>query len=293
LHMNALLKVQIEANEAILKARKLLSQAKFYLEQCDNKCIAMDQAVINRAEIFSSVLLQEDSPWNRMYFTLAKYKEIHGDCNVKHALLQYQQTSNPTYSQLGCWVKNIRKQVERAPDDPGWLEPYQVVALNRLEFEWQPEDFWIENYLMLKAYMEEHGKGQTPNKQNHVLGSWCSDQIAAYKKYQAGITSDINNEGIFLLEEIGFIWDHQSGAWLEGYASLQKYHKMNNHCRVSRHCGDMVLFRWVVKERRKYRNYVEKKKPAQTKVQWDLLNDIAFFHGFHVPTHVAPSGLLC
>lgn len=281
--MEELLMVQKKTGEATQKARQHLARAKLNLEQCETRGAVVDQKVINAAESSASILLQVESPWNEMYQDLLKYKEAHGGCNVKHALLPYQGSSNPGYIDLGCWVKKIRQQVERSPDEPGWLEPYQIIALNRVGFEWKPqENAWIENYLMLKAYMDEHGKGRNPPNRRNSLGAWCFQQRATYKRLQIGIKNCMNKEEILLLNEIGFIWDHHSNRWMEGYVKLQKFYRKNNHCRISKQCGDMVLFRWVVNERRKYRNFIKRKRPTQTKAQWDLLNSIGFFDGFHV-----------
>lgn len=281
--MDALLMEQKKMEEETQKAHQKLGRALLHLDCCETTGDTLDQTIINGAERFASILLQEDSPWNKMYQNLFKYKEKHGDCNIKHALVPCQGSSNQCYIELGCWVKNIRQQVERPPDEPGWLEPYQIISLNRLGFEWQPlENVWVEKYILLKAYMDEHGRGKNPADRSDPLGAWCSKQRAGYKRFQIGIINSMNEEEILLLNGLGFIWDHQSNGWMDGYARLQKYHEINNHCRISKQCGDMVLFRWVVNERRKYRNFIQKKRPAQTKVQWDLLKNIGFFDGFHV-----------
>eukprot|EP00555_Chaetoceros_dichaeta_P002942 CAMPEP_0198249234 /NCGR_PEP_ID=MMETSP1447-20131203/809_1 /TAXON_ID=420782 /ORGANISM="Chaetoceros dichaeta, Strain CCMP1751" /LENGTH=288 /DNA_ID=CAMNT_0043933809 /DNA_START=182 /DNA_END=1045 /DNA_ORIENTATION=- len=141
--MDALLMEQKKMKEETQKAHHKLARAKFHLDCCETIGGTLDQTVINGAERFAPILLQEDSPWNKMYQKLLKYKETHGDCNIKHALVPYQGSSNQNYVELGCWVKKIRQQVERPPDEPGWLEPYQIISLNRLGFEWQPlENVW-------------------------------------------------------------------------------------------------------------------------------------------------------
>jgi len=46
---------------------------------------------------------------------------------------------------------------------------------------------------------------------------------------------------------------------------------------------DKVLYRWVTKERMKYRNHISNQKPCQTDEQWNLLKDIGLMEGSKIP----------
>jgi Helicase associated domain. len=68
-------------------------------------------------------------------------------------------------------------------------------------------------------------------------------------------------------------------TWLERYQALKEFHSKYGHCRVTKTYEDQVLYRWVTKERMKYRNYLAGEKPCQTTEQWTLLEKLDFMEG--------------
>jgi hypothetical protein len=70
---------------------------------------------------------------------------------------------------------------------------------------------------------------------------------------------------------------------MERYQALKEFHSKYGHCRVTKTNEDQVLYRWVTKERMKYRNYLAGEKPCQTSEQWKLLEKLDFMEGNKIP----------
>jgi len=274
--LKSLLTLRSQAEEVLANAQNQTNLTKKHLEQCEYNKKKADQAVKNIVDSLS----HEDPLWNERYKELIEFKAIFGHCNVKRGLPN-EKASTSGYAQLGHWVAKLRGQAKLPPDNPRWLETYKVVAMNHIGFDWHPrENVWVDNYLNLKDYMNEHGRGAVPSKREDLLGAWCAKQVQQYNKYQANLPSNMNEQKIALLNEIGFIWDRKSSVWNQRYETLAVYFNKYGHCRIPSNYEDQVLFRWVSKERIKYRNFLEDKTPAQTQEQHQLLRRINFIKGF-------------
>eukprot|EP00559_Dactyliosolen_fragilissimus_P006824 CAMPEP_0184870724 /NCGR_PEP_ID=MMETSP0580-20130426/38574_1 /TAXON_ID=1118495 /ORGANISM="Dactyliosolen fragilissimus" /LENGTH=617 /DNA_ID=CAMNT_0027372985 /DNA_START=54 /DNA_END=1907 /DNA_ORIENTATION=+ len=275
--MNALLTAQNQADQTVEEAKERDLHAQRELTQAEGAKAAMESAVTQGAEVLTDALLQERNHWNAMYQKLVEYKEVHGHCDVKRTLLPHEKAANPDYVKLGSWVGRVRLEARRPPGHPERIEPYKIIALNRLGFDWQPrENYWMENYDKLKAYMLKHGEGKMPTRRKDPLGVWCDGQIIAYNKFKAGNPSYITQKKIDLLNELNFVWDRNSNNWNLRYLDLKTFHDKEGHCRIPKNYEDQVLYRWVGKERGKYKNFLEQKKPCQSPEQFELLKNLGF-----------------
>mmetsp|Transcript_33922 Transcript_33922/g.40646 ORF Transcript_33922/g.40646 Transcript_33922/m.40646 type:complete len:360 (+) Transcript_33922:66-1145(+) len=271
---------------AILDAQMQVEEATLFLEQVEAEKTAADKAVLDGAVALADVLLEEDTTWNKRYKELFKYKETHGHCNIKCTLvLAPERVFHPKNNELEAWTQQVRLQALKPPKDPEHLEPYKINALNSLGFDWQTSgSIWLQEYLNLKSYMDKHGRGKIPNMRKNALGVWCAEQIIAYNKFQSETDSAMNVKKIILMNHIGFIWDTRPAIWMQRYTTLVEFRDKNGHCRVPASHKNQILFRWVVRERKKYRNFLAKKIPTQTDEQRNLLDSLDFVNSL-LPAH--------
>jgi len=276
--MNALLQTQLRAREELRAGEENLSVASQRVEHARQNIEMTDGAVSRGTEELTDALLQEPTHWNAMYRKMVEYKEKHGNVDVKRNPLKSEREANPEIVKLGSWVGRVRLEARRPPGHPEHIEPYKVIALNRLGFNWEPrENYWMEKYEELRQYMKAHGKHKMPTRKE-PLGVWCDGQVLEYNKFHSGIKPCyITKERIDMLNDIGFVWDRMGTAWKDSFEELKKYREANGHCHVPVNYGDKTLFRWIAKQRKKYKNYREGKKPSLTDEQVQLLQDIDFF----------------
>mmetsp|Transcript_12377 Transcript_12377/g.17642 ORF Transcript_12377/g.17642 Transcript_12377/m.17642 type:complete len:719 (-) Transcript_12377:53-2209(-) len=276
--MNILLQTQEKAQEELKEAEEHLKISHERVQIATKNIELTSDAVKQGTEELTDALLQEPTHWNAMYRKLIEYKEQHGHVDVKRNPLKSEKESNPDYVKLGSWVGRVRLEARRPVGHPEHIEPYKVIALNRLGFNWDPrENYWMEKFNELKEYMKSHGKHKMPTRKE-PLGVWCDGQVLEYNKYNANIKPCyISKERIDMLNKIGFVWDRMGTAWMDSYEELKKYYQTNGHCHVPVNHGDKTLFRWIAKQRKKYKNYEAGKKPALTTDQIKLLENVGFF----------------
>lgn len=278
--MNQLLQSQTQAQERLKTAQEDHKLASERVQQAKQNIEITDSIVQNSTEELTDALLQEPTHWNNMYKKMLEFKERNGHVDVKRNPLKAEKEANPDIVKLGSWVGRVRLEARRPLGHPERIEPYKVIALNRLGFNWDPrENYWMEKYEELKHYMQSNGKGKMPvRKDPSGLGVWCDGQVLEYNKFKAGIKPCyISQERIDMLTQIGFIWDRMGSAWRESFEELKKYREVNGHCHVPVNYGDKTLFRWIAKQRKKYKNYKGGIKPALTEPQVKMLKDIDFF----------------
>ena len=140
------------------------------------------------------------------------------------------------------------------------------------------EKAW-EYYEKIRDYIQQN-PGKLPQRRKDPLGTWCNGQIVEYNKFISGDKKAyITQKKIDLLNAIGFVWDRASNTWSQRYENLKEFHAIHGHCRLPKNYKDQVLYRWVTKERIKYRNNSKKVKPCHTEEQNNLLDSIGFMDG--------------
>jgi Helicase associated domain len=170
-----------------------------------------------------------DAAWEAQFKTLEAYYRENGDCNVP---AEWKQ--NPM---LGRWVSGLRKKRK-----DGHLTTEQIQRLDKMGFDWDPNDNrWEERFAELKAWAEKKRHCRFP-VENSVLGKWVSHQRADRKK------KILSPARIKRLDEIGFEWDPIKGSWNDWFIKLEAYQKKNGHCNVPGKAGD-GLGNWVVNQR--------------------------------------------
>ena len=129
--------------------------------------------------------------WPEMYAALAKYKRVHGDCNVPR-----DWPENP---HLGLW---IRKQ--RHARKTNRLEQGRIEQLGKLGFVWDCREYqWESRYSALVKFREEYGhcRVSTLSKPHAALANWVRGLRTKRKQ------GTLSAEQIRRLDLLGFAWD--------------------------------------------------------------------------------------
>ena len=223
----------------------------------------------------------DDEQWWKRLGELKEYKQMRSDCNVP---ISYEV--NP---QLSNWVMNQRACYHRFFDEnwkqnPG-ITKERIDALNEIGFEWRLRDRpeWDERYDELLAYKEEHGdtlvpmdaRGDSDNKY-HKLAMWVNTQRREYRLLQKGKHSQLTDERIEKLNQIGFVWSVFEAAWEEKFAELDEFKAAHGHTDVPSSWEDQELFWWVSVQRREYRKLKEGKMTGIIEERIERLDGIGF-----------------
>lgn len=215
------------------------------------------------AEELVDELLEDDTPWNSMYFHLLEFHNKEGHLRIPWK--KEAKEMDPIIAKLGPWLVQQRKEYREKT-----LNTYKVKALEKLDIEWEPyKSHWMARYEDLKAFKEREGHVRVPYQIEgrhklkngefrkpvyDSLGVWVKRQRFQYKMLQLGNmakAAEMNAEKIRLLEELGFDWTLRVGTnvqshedWMESYERLRQYNKEHGHSKVTEH-EDKELFEWI------------------------------------------------
>jgi len=231
----------------------------------------------------------DDPLWNRRYGELIEYKQKHGHCNVPQSYKQNKQ--------LGSWVHVQRKQHRLLQKGKySTMTGERIAKLEAIGFVWDASylaasnpdnDTWHQRCKELTDYKNEHGnclvpKGYEPNKQ---LGRWVTRQRKQYRFLQEGKQSQMTDERITKLEEIGFVWDASclhggqpnNDTWNQRHKEMIEYKHKHRDCNVPQgYKANKQLGMWVSKQRQQYRFLQEGKQSAMTEERIAKLEEIGF-----------------
>lgn len=175
--MDTLLESQKQALLELAHAEEDLNRAQQRLANAKRQKLSIDERINAAAESQMEVLLSENNRWNTMYKRLADYKREHGHCHVKRSSRKNGSTEKDNNLQsLGSWIGQVRLDARRPLDHPQRLEPFKILALDKLGFDWEPrENYWMHMYEQLKLYLEKSGGKMPPRViriQKFALGQW-------------------------------------------------------------------------------------------------------------------------
>ena len=120
------------AQDELKNAQMQLEVVKQRVEAAKRNIEATEMTVQQGTEDLTDSLLQEPTHWNAMYRKLVDFKEVHGHVDVKRNPLKVDKETNPEAAKLGSWVGRVRLEARRPVGHPDHIEPYKVIALNRL-----------------------------------------------------------------------------------------------------------------------------------------------------------------
>lgn len=233
---------------------------------------------LERVGFIFSVREGGHTSWDERLAELVAYQHEHGD-----TLVPKKYPPNPS---LGYWVNEQRGQYQRAMNaKSSTMNKKRQEKLNAINFKWSirepPREFaeWIK---LLKLYKSQWGDCNVPlkYKQDLSLGSFCNNARTQYKKFQSGLSSNMTQEKIHQLEEIGFVWNIRQGRtpWAARFEELMQYKERYGHCNVSKEwMENQKLAAWVTKQKSQYKLYTAGKECNLTEEKVDKLSELGLF----------------
>lgn len=93
---------------------------------------------------------------------------------------------------------------------------------------------------------------------NHGLGAWVKRQQVQYTLFSKG-KSDLTEERVRLLNDLGFVWSRRSNTWNENFQRLSKWKETHGTCHFHDDSKDpelATLHKWVADQRVHYKRQV-------------------------------------
>lgn len=142
--------------------------------------------------------------WHEKYAELVEYKYKYGNAMVPHTF--------PANPPLARWVKRQRHQrvLQKRGDPRSSCTPERVALLDKLGFVWDSHEVsWLQRLEELEAYKSRHGHCLVPSTypMNAQLATWVKCQRRQYKLFAELKTSNITQERINQLNDMGFEWE--------------------------------------------------------------------------------------
>ena len=124
------------------------------------------------------------------------------------------------------------------------MTPNRIEQLELVGFKWALQRHttmksWNERFEELKSYKALKGNCNVPirYKENPSLGQWVSTQRQEYGAKRKGTKTNITQDRISALEEVGFVWSLRDTSkmaprrsWDAHYTSLVEFKEKNGHC---------------------------------------------------------------
>ena len=266
-----------EAQALVRACRKRYNAAK-----CNAHTVAKNEC---------ETLLKEDSNWNQFYQKLKAYKERTGHCNVKQNFAAKDSKNCPETAKLSAWVGRNRKDgkqrrrtgqsvedgssgaissddqddnasvFDEVEPDSIHADPYKLIALDQIGFDWDPRNSrWMSSYEELKAFKLLHGNTLVPHA-NCGLGSWVKRQQVQYTLFTKGdgSKSELTEERVRLLNDLGFVWSRRSNTWNESFQRLSKWKEDHGNCNIPDESDDpelVALNKWIADQRMHYKRQI-------------------------------------
>jgi hypothetical protein len=240
------------------KAQKLVLEAQSDLEKY---MLALESAKLRLTQTQENIkkisvegwqeLITDDVKWYEAYLLLKAYNS-NRNSNTAFSTRSSTPSPNAMPAKLSRWAGMNRKKYRQ-----GSLEDYKIMALNALNFDWDPSTTnWMAKYALLKEFYQKHGHARVQYHTNssnkntediantNTLGKWVKRQQYQYKLIQEGKASELTHERILLLEKIGMIWSRRSESWKLRYQELVNFRQVHDHVHVTLKL-DPSLFEWV------------------------------------------------
>ena len=192
-----------------------------------------------------------ENSWNEMYQLAKAFYEENGHLNIRSTYRTFDgitevKPDDPRYEeaiQLGMWLVTQR-QAKRGTGNYA-ITDEQIRLLEEIGIVWdKSKDFWDMNYELAKAFYEENGHLNIPNKYRTFdgitevkpddpryseaiqLGSWLGTQRSIKKGTRKGTITD---EQIKKLDDISMIWDIDEYIWNENFKIAKAFYDHNGH----------------------------------------------------------------
>eukprot|EP00985_Skeletonema_marinoi_P021764 scaffold13537_cov142-Skeletonema_marinoi.AAC.2 len=188
----------------------------------------------------------KEAAWEDMLQQLKQYIDERGD-----TLVPSEYHDNP---QLGNWVQWQRVQYNRRQTRQiSQMTDERVGKLNEIDFVWDAKEAtWEERLKEIVEYKNEHGNALVPSEyhDNPQLGNWVQWQRVQYNRRQKGQASNLTDERVAKLNEMGFVWEPLEAVWQSKYDKLHNFYKRYGHTKIP--LGEQEhkeLYEWCMRQR--------------------------------------------
>jgi superfamily II DNA or RNA helicase len=171
--------------------------------------------------------------WDYWYGLLETFFKREGHCRIS-------TTHEEDGLKLGNWASNQRSRLDRLTTD-------QVERLNSLNFSWDSRtEQWEQYFLALQRYKQRESNcnvDATHEEDGLKLGAWVGRQRSS--------KDQLTPDQIHRLDFIGFSWDPLAEQWEDKFEALQRFYRLEGHCRVPRgyQADQLKLDNWVSRQR--------------------------------------------
>lgn len=141
------------------------------------------------------------------------------------------------------------------------------------------QNVWLEFLGKLKLYKQVHGNCLVPRGYdvNPRLANWVCEQRKQFKLLKDGKKTNITQERIDMLDEIGFAWNAQQAAWDSHFYDLRNFRETHGHCLVPEQFKEFPkLYVWIKEQRRHYSLWKQGKPSHMTEQRYQALESIDF-----------------
>ncbi|GAB4822137.1 hypothetical protein N2152v2_009183 [Parachlorella kessleri] len=150
-----------------------------------------------------------EARWEERFAELQAFKEEHGHCNVPKGWAGNQG--------LASWVERVRREW-RARQGTRPLSHSREARLRALAFDFEPQQrSWGGRYAQLKELRSRvgHLAGPFPSS-----GAWAGLAEWVVQQRHRGRAGRLHPDRLQALDELGFVWDPEEGAWVKQLAAL-------------------------------------------------------------------------
>lgn len=155
----------------------------------------------------------QDVLWQEHFNTLLKFIREHGHCHV-HYTFGHDST-------LSKWVQRQRYQYKlKIAGKKSTLVDERQQKLESVGFIWDSHSAkWQQRLNQLLEYKKEHGHCRVPSTYpiNPQLAMWVKSQRRQFKLYRSGLNSNLSEERLKSLNNLGFTWELRSVIDLRCY----------------------------------------------------------------------------
>lgn len=290
--MNEVLSKRTSARNTFEMAQRQLQACQQHCNVAQREMEHVEYAASQVSQQLCDELLQEDTSWNATYKLLLQFREKHGHTNVPRNPTKAQKEADPDLSKLAGWVGRQRTNYRRPLEDNRRPEDYQIATLERVGFDFDlHRTSWMKRYGELKEFKTAHGhfdllsmktdsnnngsgdeegsselensnhsttSGESETNDYSSLATWMKRQQHQYRTFQNGDPkSEMTEERIRLLDDIGFPWRKRTKLWNEQYNALKAYKEENGHARPPNTSKLKGLSDWTKNQRKQLKRYEE------------------------------------
>ncbi|CAJ1945912.1 unnamed protein product [Cylindrotheca closterium] len=180
-----------------------LAEVKAYGNQATKRRRTVSNANMNKTPRLRP---HQDVLWQEHFSSLIKFIKEHGHCHV-----HYTCGHSPGLSK---WVQRQRYQYKlKTAGKKTTMTDERQHKLEEVGFVWDSHAAtWEQRLNELAEYKKEHGDCRVPSTypQNPQLAMWVKSQRRQFKLYREGLNSNLSEERLQSLNELGFTWELRS-----------------------------------------------------------------------------------